>query len=186
MVKNLRYGGATDSCAGNTTFNGDTHSSGNNWGYGRCFDPTASGLAPCNTTEKLCGYYYNWQAVVQNSGAYHNGTAAPATAGTQGICPSGWHVPTGGSSTGEFYALHTANASPSTGFWQGDKWLGSLSGGCGNTGSLGGQDLYGYFWSSSPYSATLAWTMWFTSSAVNPSYYSHGRGSGFAVRCVKN
>jgi uncharacterized protein (TIGR02145 family) len=65
------------------------------------------------------GYLYDWAAVLNKSGAYYgsnlnvgcsgtsSGTVSPNPSSCQGICPNGWHVPTGGSGS-ELYALCAA------------------------------------------------------------------------------
>ena len=64
-----------------------------------------------------------------------------------------------------------------------------LSGFFPAAGLYDGTTLYdrgtgGYYWSSSYYSATLAYYLGFDSSAVNPQR-SNGRRHGFSVRAVQ-
>jgi uncharacterized protein (TIGR02145 family) len=219
MVDNLRYGGSdsssgivNDYCAGRTDFFGEGNPSTNaNWYasangegtadnlYGDCRDPAATGngtvVAPC-LKSTICGYYYNWQATTQNADAYYNGAAQPPTVGTQGICPAGWHVPTGGSS-GDFYALDDANGGGSGGscnssdapcaFWlPGGNWRGVRAGICLNSGSLNNQGNYGYYSSSSWYSTstTSAYCMFSISNSLGLST-TNNRDRGMPVRCVQ-
>jgi uncharacterized protein (TIGR02145 family) len=111
MVENLRYGGESDACAGRARFEnyGESSYPSNRFGggtYGDCADPTiccdyqnncGSCSSYCSTVAGTgrCGYYYNWQAVMQHSDArswqcYDGGS--PRADGD--ICPTGWHVPT--------------------------------------------------------------------------------------------
>ena len=140
MVDNLAYGGASaqggsDACAGRTAFSSRTNSiPTNRFGigtYGDCRDPAAAGNGDatyCATGEGAgkCGYHYSWQAAMQHPAAvfdYYNQTvfdsgvyAVPAN-DVVGLCPRGWHLPIGGSSS-EFSTLHSQAGSPTTGFWQ--------------------------------------------------------------------
>jgi uncharacterized protein (TIGR02145 family) len=80
-------------------------------GYvGHCRANTVSGA----------GYYYNWPATMNNTKAYYgstnssfectgtgSGTSGQNPGACKGICPEGWHIPTG-NTNGEFYTLHNA------------------------------------------------------------------------------
>jgi uncharacterized protein (TIGR02145 family) len=135
---------------------------------------------------------------MQNAGAYYNVTADPGTAGTQGICPTGWHVPTGNTS-GQFAALDTANGGTganrsscddtdaSCKFWRpSGNFKGLYSGYCGNSGSLGSQGSYGLWWSSSPGLSSGAYRLDMSSSGVYPGVSTHYRLYGFTVRCQRD
>lgn len=53
-----------------------------------------------------------------------------------------------------------------------------------NNGSLTSAGSNGYYWSSTAYSATYAYNLYFSSSNVNPSN-SNNRRNGFSVRLVR-
>jgi uncharacterized protein (TIGR02145 family) len=106
MVQNLMFGNCSETSFKTDNSEADTKVSPTvASGYvGHCRTSTISGA----------GYYYNWPAVLNNSKAFYSstatgigcsGTGASANA-CQGICPAGWHVPTG-NTDGEFYNLHT-------------------------------------------------------------------------------
>ena len=154
---------------------------------------------------QICGYYYNWQAAMQEANAYYNGSFA-ATYPHQGICPDGWHIPTGGtiaSTTNEFSRLAscvnsptndclpqiTANLTTGTAFnfyQPGGNWKSLFSGYSGATGTLYNQGTNGRWWSSTQTSATNAYTLYMNSTTVNPASSNSGKFLGFSVRCVKD
>jgi uncharacterized protein (TIGR02145 family) len=218
MVDNLRYGGSTDSCAGRSAFSGNgsataTNRFGTNT-YGDCRDPTATGngtvAAPCLGTTS-CGYYYNWQAAMQASGAYYNNSYTTPSYPHQGICPTGWHVPRGATGNNdllttyvddnEFSFLDRANGGTGannqsgasyTGFWKptststvtpSDPFKSLYSGSVGSAGALSYQGSYGYWWSSTQSTATVAYYLYVSTSYVAPQYYTN-EYYGYAVRCV--
>jgi uncharacterized protein (TIGR02145 family) len=106
MVDNLRYGGNPDGCAGVEfdPYGPRISISGQPWGYGMCGVSYSENNSCFNNT--ICGYMYNWQAVMQHASAYDGNDYQP-TEPTTGICPVGWHVPSGGD--GEFSKLDLAN-----------------------------------------------------------------------------
>ena len=61
----------------------------------------------------------------------------------------------------------------------------SVLGGNGNGSSVNNAGSNGYYWSSTWYSNTYAYYMYFYSSGVSPQNY-RSKYHGFAVRCVKN
>ena len=102
----------------------------------------------------------------------------------QGICPDGWHLPSGGSK-GEFQQLYTALGSTVNRIYPGCSDFRGVLGGTGNGSSVYGAGSNGYYWSSTWYNSTYAYNMRFYSSGVRPQDRSN-RYYGFAVRCVKN
>jgi uncharacterized protein (TIGR02145 family) len=234
MVDNLRYGGSTadaagvDYCNGKTAFNGNGSADkngiwygqvgANNAGndgtmatlYGDCRDPHAGGSAPCASGSTQCGYYYNWQAAMQLPSAYYNvnvtypSNTPSITNYIQGICPTGWHLPSGGTTeaASEFFTLDVAvggtGANSQSGrsftyFWKSttantvtatDPWKNIYSGYSGNSGGLSTQASRGYWWSSAENNATSAYGLNVSSSYVGPQNTS-GKYNGFSVRCIK-
>ena len=117
-----------------------------------------------------------------NTSACANATT-PAPNTTISICPSGWRLPTGEVTTGEFTLLNNAVNGGLTNTDAGlrSEWLAQRS------GSWGGGFLYqgsgGYYWSSTQNLAAGGRSLLFVSSYVNPSDGTT-KGTGFAVRCV--
>ena len=116
----------------------------------------------------------------QNTAACAN-AATPAPIPTTNICPAGWRLPTV-SPTDEFTALNTAiNAGSTTSdaglltnglFQRSGLWLGGFY----------AQGSSGYYWSSTQYSATSAYYLYFDSTRVNPA--GSGKNLPRVVRCV--
>ncbi|MDR3298407.1 MAG: hypothetical protein LBT19_03525, partial [Candidatus Nomurabacteria bacterium] len=91
-------------------------------------------------------------------------TTTPAPNTSISVCPSGWRLPTGGTG-GEFQALATAIGATSDAAGSTilrSTWLGMYSGYWFN--SFTNQGSFGYYWSSTQYSDTLAYNLYFYSS----------------------
>jgi uncharacterized protein (TIGR02145 family) len=227
MVDNLAYGGTTtvngnvDACAGKATFVGEGQATpyvswyqGSAQLYGDCRDAAATGYgavsAPClNTT--ACGYFYNWQAAMQLAAAYHNsvvsyphGIPSP-TNYIQGICPDGWHLPSGGSDTvSEFIVLDQAvggngtngqNGHNYTTFWRPssfstttntDPWKAAYAGDSYPTGELMVQETYGDWWSSTQDNLVNTYFLATHQSHAYPQHVGDYEHWGFSIRCIKN
>jgi len=155
-----------------------------------------------STIEKYCyddndanctvyGGLYQWDEIMQYV----------TTEGAQGICPTGWHVPT----DGEWSALTTFLGGASvaggkmketgTTHWKSpNDWATNSSGFTGLPGGLRNnfngsfekQSEFGYRWSSSQYDSTMAkgQHLYYTTPEV---YINTGfKTSGFSVRCLKD
>jgi uncharacterized protein (TIGR02145 family) len=142
------------------------------------------------------GALYNWYAVDNSNG----------------ICPTGWHVPTDLEwQTMEMFLGMTQSQANSTGYRGTDEggkmkeaglshWTSpntgatnssgftALPGGYryGSNGSFNLVGYLGYWWSSTAYSTTLAWgrRLDYSTSSVYRSYNS--KEFGFSVRCVRD
>jgi uncharacterized protein (TIGR02145 family) len=198
MVQDLRFG---DKCGTKTTFagsNGANKTNGNytslpgTW-YGDCRNNTYTGA----------GYLYDWAAAIQKSGAYKSSNANVGCSGTaggtagknpgacRGICPEGWHIPTGGAA-GEFKALYdkypagTCVSGNCYCWGPSSAYEGVLAGICSPTGQPEqiGSRLHNY---SSTYGTAdgayfLAADHGFQSNEVNET----SKWKGMTVRCVMN
>ncbi len=149
-----------------------------------------------NNTQAGAGYLYDWMFAMQNAQAYYNSSWNPgctdngsSNAACRGICPEGWHLPTGNPTTGEFTKLNTAvnggSTSSDAGLRAGSNFNGVYGGTSGSTGSLGGQGSLARYWSSSFNSTTVAYGLYFASTYVNPAT-SLDKNYGATVRCVRN
>ena len=120
------------------------------------------------------GVLYNWPAVM-----------------TEGICPSGWHIP----SDGEFTELtdFLGGESVAGGKMKDDiQWNGTnssgwsgLPGGYGDSGGFGSNGYYGYWWSASEYGSN-SWAREMDDSHDVVLRYPDFRDSGFSARCVRD
>jgi uncharacterized protein (TIGR02145 family) len=126
------------------------------------------------------GVLYNWTATI-----------------TDGLCPSGWHVPSDGEFTlltdylgGEFVA---GDAMKSTSGWSEN---GNGSNSSGFTGLPGGNRDYdgnffsindeGYFYSSSAYGGSRAWSRLLNDNDSNVESINNKRRYGMSVRCLQD
>ncbi len=162
-----------------------------------CPPNTSNNGEDCAAAESL-GMFYQWSAAMKGV----------TTAGAQGICPTGWHVPTDSEqhTLDNYLATGTCNASRSNA-WDcnpaGDKLklasnctsgsncglsgFGALLSGFRDTNGLyydRGTDTY--YWSSSE-SGSSAWVRALSSglSTVGRSAYN-SKARGFSVRCIKD
>ncbi len=143
--------------------------------------------------EANCNEYgglYQWDNAMQWS----------VVPGTQGICPTGWHLPSDEDWTtltnylgGEAIAggaLKQAGtkhwASPNTGATNSSGFT-ALPGGCRyDVGTFQDDSFYAHFWSSLANSSTVSWRRYvvYNSEIVQRDTYS--KSYGFSVRCMKN
>ena len=192
MIDSMKFGGdygQIDGCAANSGVgnfsNGgsstaakakETFSSGY---YGHCrYVGTAN-----NTLYDH--YLYDWVAAMQSTLA-HNDYYTTFTLPHQGLCPQGWHVPSGGNG-GEYAALGSRYGTYSSvsSFWtSSSKWNGQFSG-YASYSSLYNLGSTGYYWSSKPQSISHAYTLYFQSSSCSASFYNY-EDTGLALRCVKD
>jgi uncharacterized protein (TIGR02145 family) len=158
-------------------------------GYvGHCRTSTISGA----------GYYYSFAAAMNNRKAYKGssdvsfectGTGVSANA-CRGICPSGWHLPTG-KTDGEFYTLHTALVSYAKCSNQ-NCWLSPAmpefigSGIVYSTNAPKCTNGYAYYTSTSANANYAYLAHWCSSFAAGNTYYVEDKSWGSSVRCVKN
>jgi len=168
MAQNLNYR--------NTTGSSDT--------VGVCYSNSADNCAKY-------GRLFSWAQVMNGS---TSSSSSPSN--VQGICPTGWHVP----SDGEWTIMQTYVDASNT--VDGTK-LKSTSGWSTNTGT----DLYGFrvlpagyatgglvssygndpvFWSASEYDATFAWGRDFYDDDASVYRHSSNKSYGFSLRCLKN
>ncbi len=148
------------------------------------------------------GNYYNWYSATAGRGTYSTGSNVVAAGD---LCPANWHLPYGGNGTG------TKGGKTSGGF----SYLDTMMGGTGassstnsvtsatmstywrqfpnnfvysgnvNGASLYNRGSYGFFWSSTAYSRSYAYSLNFSSSYVNPGTNDYsGKYCGWIVRCV--
>jgi type II secretion system protein G len=121
------------------------------------------------------GLLYQWSAAM-------NGSATP---GAQGICPTGWHIPTDAEWTTltTYLGNSTAGTQLKSG---GTSGFNSLMTGYRESGSsFQGRSSYTSFWSSSP-SSPSAWFRSLSNASTSISRSTCSKTYGFSVRCLKN
>jgi uncharacterized protein (TIGR02145 family) len=120
------------------------------------------------------GVLYNWPAVM-----------------TEGICPSGWHIP----SDAEFTQLRdvlggwfAAGFKMKTSIWNGSNSSGftGLPGGDRYSGGFNHSGSLGIWWSTSEYGSSAARKCYLTHAYSNCYQNSDSRIYGFSARCVRD
>ena len=124
------------------------------------------------------GVYYNYCAAT--AGSYCYADNASTDDAEEDICPTGWRLPTGGS-TGEYQALYTAYSSDATNFRT--AFSASLAGDF-YTAVASGQGTDGYFWTSTyDESNDDFYVLSVNASTVNTAA-DYSRDYGNSIRCV--
>jgi uncharacterized protein (TIGR02145 family) len=193
MVQDLKFG---DKCGNKTTFSGSTYNRQGNVSstfpqyYGDCSNIRETSTSPDR------GYFYDWAAVLNKSGAYAGSTLTLGCTGTgssanacQGICPVGWHVPTGGDD-GEYRALIAALISTVTCVSPTCDWslLNFTVGGWVTANGSLVWSQYSYLVTSSLCDTKNVGIVetWAKNSWVHRCWNDFNRASGNVLRCVRN
>ncbi|MDE6879658.1 MAG: SUMF1/EgtB/PvdO family nonheme iron enzyme [Odoribacter sp.] len=129
------------------------------------------------------GYLYNWQAAMQKADAYWGSNPVNSEPNNKGICPDGWHLPSGGS-TGEFQQLYTALCSKVDKIYPGVGVFEGVLGGYGNGSSVADYNYSMNYWSSTYSDNVNAYYLCYYGGGLRHANYT--KSLGFAVRCVKN
>ncbi|MCL2038663.1 IPT/TIG domain-containing protein [Candidatus Saccharibacteria bacterium] len=130
------------------------------------------------------GYLYNWCTAMAGQSAACQTTTATQPDPSVSICPSGWRLPTGEATTGEFTLLNNAINGGSTSSSAGLLTNGLyMNAGAFYNGSSLVQGSGGFYWSSTVASVSSALSLYFYSSNVDLANV-RSKGYGFSVRCV--
>ena len=148
-----------------------------------------------NSNCDIYGGLYQWDEVMQYV----------TTAGVQGICPSGWHIPTDAQWTsvttflgGEIVAggkmKTTGTIEAGTGLWYDPNYGATNESGFSAVpagyryylGTFDGVGYFGYWWSSTEFSTYSArcWFMGCYNGNVNS--YPYFKSEGYSVRCLRD
>jgi hypothetical protein len=125
-----------------------------------------------NDSEAYCTQYgalYNWPAALNIPQAYVGGTYTVASV-PQGICPSGWRLPTSANMPGSFNFSSLFDLTYMPGYTIG-------GGGTGEPGFL-------YLWLGNVGTSGGCVTGTRTNNGFM-TFWCFGKGPGFSVRCVK-
>jgi uncharacterized protein (TIGR02145 family) len=142
------------------------------------------------------GVLYNWTAAMAGESS---STSNPS--GIQGVCPTGWHLPSdaewteltdylGGTSVAGGKLKETGTThwdSPNTGATN-ETGFTALPGGLRyNNGTFFNIGNYGYWWSATEDDATIAWYRYMNYNLSNVNRgNSLNKEDGFSVRCVRD
>ena len=170
----------------------------------------------CDDNTLNCDTYgglYQWAEMVQYlNGATNTTSWSPVPTGNvQGICPTGWHLPTddewktlemhlgmsqieadqtGSRGTDEGGKMKEAGYahwnSPNTGATNGSGFTGLPGGYRNSSGSFYDLGNYSTWWSSSEHSGTGAWSRYLNYYGGQVDRYNDYKTNGFSVRCLKN
>ncbi len=182
MAENLNIG---------TMINGSSDPTNNSTIEKYCYD---NNTINCDTY----GGLYQWDEIMQYV----------TTEGVQGICPTGWHIPTDAelctlenyvdagtiscSQTGERGIDAGTNLKSTSGWYSGGNGIDlygftTLPTGYRTiTGNFSTITFYAYFWSSSEHSSSTTWsrTLFYYLDKVSRNYIT--KGNGFSVRCLQD
>ncbi|MHB1686561.1 MAG: FISUMP domain-containing protein [Ignavibacteriaceae bacterium] len=129
------------------------------------------------------GGLYQWDEAMQ----YVN------TEKAQGICPSGWHIPTLSEvdtlKAAIYYngnALKDVNQGSGIGTGTNTSGFSALLAGYGSNGNFSSLGDNTSFWGSTQYDATTALGLYLTNYDGNIAFSYFNKVSGFSVRCLKN
>ena len=139
------------------------------------------------------GNYYNWYSATAG-----RGTAAKSNGNTEGdLCPAGWHLPYGNSSTstmggntkGGIYYLASSMVATTSNEISSKKYRtfpnNYLYSSYVNGGSLSGRGSYGVYWSSTAGNGSYAYDLYVGGSRLTPGTELGGfKFYGRTVRCV--
>jgi len=151
-----------------------------------------------NNDEMNCNTYgglYEWPEAMQYV----------TTEGAQGICPTGWHIPTdgeftaltdylGGSSVAGGKMKSTGTIEDGTGIWHApnieatnESGFTGLPGGCRDyyDGSFLNLGYTGFFWSSSQYGTNSAWGPSLSYDYAGVDRDTDSKDVGYSIRCLK-
>ena len=156
---------------------------------------------PTTCSHYHAGNYYNWYTAVAGSGKYGTGSGANYTSATNSICPYGWRLPfgrtssTGISEFGDVMLAHNAiksvpansNSLPIT-FDEFDTLrnhpLYFTRAGYYNNNSLSSGGSRILFWTSTNVSNSNAYGLYLQDSAYVAPNSSQGKHQAFNIRCV--
>ena len=163
--------------------------------YVYAYDGTDVNAAKAMTNYINYGVLYNWPAVMAGS---ESSTANPS--GVQGICPTGWHVPTdaewstlttylGGVNVAGGKLKEIGNkhwVSPNTGATNETGFTALPGGFRDKDGTFGYVRYAGYWWRATEENAWAAWylCMFYDGNPI-VRYYSY-KEFGYSVRCVRD
>jgi uncharacterized protein (TIGR02145 family) len=209
MVQDMKFGNKCDK----TTYTGSTSVQTGKLTdltdktyYGDCSNARTS------ETPAARGYFYDWAATMNHANAFQGGSYRGCTGAIsgysntiqhpcQGICPAGWHVPTGrtgGDLVNLYTALEGKNLSSTLAavidnfglkvvpqiYDVDPKHFHAVHGGCMSSGNSYGYIDRGHYTTSSSDADANSWMLRLITCCID--IYSEGRSWAWQLRCVKN
>ena len=195
MVQDLKFGNCTE-----TSYNND-----NSEGATTVTPTVATGyVGHCRTSGVSgAGYMYNFPAIMNNTMAYQgttkedfgcsgtgSGNVHPNPAACQGLCPSGWHIPTG-NTNGEYYDANTKfiayTQCSNSACWDASSMFEGTANGWIVENGTPSAPASTHYWSSTIPSKNRIYIfrLYYTvpdAGTYNDAYYNRG----FGIRCIKN
>lgn len=159
------------------------------------YNGTNLSLARASSNYTTYGVLYNWSAAMAGSSS-----SASNPSGVQGVCPTGWHLPSdaewteltdflGGSSVagGKLKETGTTHwSSPNTGATN-QKGFTALPGGDRNTGEVFlDMGYFGIWWSATENNANSSWYRYLYYHSDEAGRHSNLKELGISVRCVRD
>ena len=163
----------------------------------------ASGSVCYNNSSGNCDLYgrlYNWATVMNGASS---STSSPS--GIQGICPSGWHVPSDAEwetlvkyvdpDATEDYGNHAGIKLKSVNGWKyfststvgtDNYGFSALPGGNGYGSSFYNAGYYGFWWSATEGDAGNAWSRYMVYDDDGVSRGSYDKAGLFSLRCLRD
>ncbi len=153
---------------------------------------SSSGYSVDGNTYSI-GNYYTWHAAIADTTYYSSGNH-----NTTSICPAGWHIPTGGATTGEFALLDIAlggtgssssSSTDPTGAVMSSRYR-SYPNNFLYSGYFNGSSAYdrgwgGNYWSSTATLNYNSYNLFLNSSIVSsPSTGNCAKSDGLTIRCT--
>ena len=185
-INNLLHGGSTKTGWSNVAvvdadigFNTYTEPMINNANK----DTLVTGYGPASTGGKSkVGIYYNFCAASVGTFCYEASHGVDTSTG-QDLCPSNWHIPTGGpgGQYDDLFSKYESSLSYQTGAFN-DALSTNLSGYYFEDEALA-VDRYSYAWSLTPLQKTNAHILFSEDGAAYPSTYNRPRAYGIPIRC---
>jgi len=180
LKENLNVGTMINSTSGGSDFNGEQTNNSTVEKY--CYNNNTSN--ECDTF----GGLYQWAEAVAYQGGASNSDHANLTGYVQGICPTGWHIPSEteletlnsfvGSSSNALKA-ESSSGTNTSGF------SALLVGYRNDDGSFSEFGNYVFFWSSTDPSGSNARNMYMVSNTDIFNFNNGYKYEGYSVRCLK-
>lgn len=159
------------------------------------YDGTDVNAAKATSNYATYGVLYNWTAAMAGSASSN---ANPS--GVQGICPTGWHLPSDAEWTeltdyldgtsvagGKLKETGTTHwNSPNTGATNETGFTALPDGHRYFLGTFNDIGIHGNWWSAREYDATFAWYRYMYYNESNVSRSNNSKHGGFSVRCVRD